>query len=92
MIFLILFHINRASTDDLGTSESIVKVPVLFIMGNKDYTLKFPGIEDYINSGKLNEFVPDLEIVFLPEGTHFVQEQSPDQINELILTFLRKYV
>ncbi|XP_024199173.1 epoxide hydrolase A [Rosa chinensis] len=82
----------RASTDDLGTTESIVRVPVLFLMGEKDYLLKFPGIDHYINSGKLNEFVPDLEIVSLPEGTHFVQEQSPKQVNELILTFLRKHI
>ncbi|XP_004293561.1 PREDICTED: bifunctional epoxide hydrolase 2-like [Fragaria vesca subsp. vesca] len=83
----------RKSIDDLaGATDSIVRVPVLFIMGNEDYVLKFPGLEHYINIGKLKEFVPDLEIVSLPEGTHFVQEQSPEQINELILTFLQKHI
>ncbi|XP_043722447.1 bifunctional epoxide hydrolase 2-like [Telopea speciosissima] len=65
-----------------------VEVPVLLIMGGKDYFLKFPGINDYISSGKVNEYVPDLEITFLPEGTHFIQEQFPEQVNELITTFL----
>jgi len=46
---------------------------------------------DYINSG-MKEFIPDLEIEFLLEGTHFVQEQLPDEVNKLILTFLAKNV
>ncbi|KAF8411172.1 hypothetical protein HHK36_003715 [Tetracentron sinense] len=68
-----------------------VEVPTLLIMGGKDYILKFPGIEDYITSGKVKEYVPDLEIVFLPEGTHFIQEQFPDQVNQLIVTFLHNH-
>ncbi|KAK9912033.1 hypothetical protein M0R45_035907 [Rubus argutus] len=58
----------RASTDDLGTSESIVKVPVRSFV---------PDLGDCISAGK--EHI-------------FVQEQSPELVNELILTFLRKYV
>ena len=84
--------IDRAFKLDMGIPDSTIKVPALFIMGEKDYVYEFPGMKDYINSGKLKEFVPDLEIVLLPEGTHFVQEQSPDQINELILTFLGKHI
>ena len=61
-------------------------------MGGKDYILRFQGIEDYINNGEMKELVHDLEIKFLPEGTHFVQEQSPDEVNQLILTFLAKNV
>lgn len=61
-------------------------------MGEQDYVFKFPGMEDYIRSGKVKDFVPDLEIVYLPEGTHFVHEQLPDQVNQLILTFLNKHV
>lgn len=52
-----------------------VKVPALLILGEKDYFLKFPGIEDYIRSGKVKDFVPNLEIIHLSEGSHFVQEQ-----------------
>lgn len=78
--------------EDLEVTDPIVKVPALLIMGSKDYVFKFPGIEDYINSGKVKEFVPDLEIIFLPEGTHFVQEQSPQEVNQLILSFLGKHI
>ncbi|XP_077241721.1 epoxide hydrolase 2-like isoform X1 [Tasmannia lanceolata] len=68
-----------------------VQVPALLVMGEKDYVLKFLGMEDYIRSGKVKDYVPDLEIVFLPEGSHFVQEQLPDQVNQLIITFLNKH-
>ncbi|XP_011096255.1 uncharacterized protein LOC105175500 [Sesamum indicum] len=68
-----------------------VEVPALLIMGEKDYVLKFPGIEDYIRSGAVREFVPNLEITFMPEGGHFVQEQSPDEVNDLVLKFLRNH-
>ncbi|XXG49643.1 hypothetical protein AAC387_Pa02g3767 [Persea americana] len=67
-----------------------VQHPALFIMGEKDYVLKFPGMEDYIKSGKVKDFVPDLEIIFVPEGSHFVHEQFPDQVNQLILSFLNR--
>ncbi|ERM95227.1 hypothetical protein AMTR_s00009p00267980 [Amborella trichopoda] len=69
-----------------------VRVPAMLVMGNKDYVLKLPGMEDYINSALLKENVPDLEIVFMSEGTHFVQEQLPEQINELIISFIKKHI
>ncbi|KAK1402011.1 Alpha/beta hydrolase-1 [Heracleum sosnowskyi] len=47
--------------------------------------------EEYIRSGKVKHFAPNYEITFLPEGTHFVHEQLPDQVNQLILTFLGKH-
>eukprot|EP00262_Sarcandra_glabra_P016999 TRINITY_DN567_c0_g2_i2.p1 TRINITY_DN567_c0_g2~~TRINITY_DN567_c0_g2_i2.p1 ORF type:complete len:313 (-),score=53.61 TRINITY_DN567_c0_g2_i2:287-1225(-) len=81
----------RALPEALGISDPKVRVPSLLIMGEKDYCLKFPGMEDYIRSGKVKEYVPNLEIIFLPEGTHFVQEQSPNQVNQLIITFLNNH-
>ncbi|KAK2644112.1 hypothetical protein Ddye_019307 [Dipteronia dyeriana] len=81
----------RSMDENFDIAEPIVKVPALFIMGDKDYVLKFPGMEEYIRSGKVKDFVPDLEILHLPEGSHFVQEQSPGQVNQLILAFLHKH-
>ncbi|XP_057950239.1 uncharacterized protein LOC131145151 [Malania oleifera] len=82
----------RTIGEQFNIADPIVKVPALLIMGTGDYVFKFPGMEDYIKSGKVKEFVPDLEITFLPEGTHFVHEQFPNQVNELILTFLKNHV
>lgn len=61
-------------------------------MGNKDFGFKYPWIEEYVKSGKVKEFVPDLDIIFLPEGTHFAQEQFPQEVNQLILAFLHKHI
>ncbi|XP_042493604.1 bifunctional epoxide hydrolase 2-like [Macadamia integrifolia] len=81
----------RAILEQFNLTDVTVKVPVLLIMGGKDFALKFPGMEDYVRSGKVKDYVPDLEIIFLPEGTHFVQEQFPDQVNQLVLNFLKKH-
>ncbi|ERM95228.1 uncharacterized protein LOC18423155 [Amborella trichopoda] len=77
--------------DHSAATDLKVRVPALLVMGRRDYFLKFPGIEDYINSPLLKENVPDLKIVFMPEGTHFVQEQLPEEINQLIIDFLKKH-
>ncbi|ONK77355.1 uncharacterized protein A4U43_C02F5670 [Asparagus officinalis] len=69
-----------------------VKAPAMLIMGEKDYCLKFPGMEDYIRGGMIKHFVPNLEVVFMPEGTHFVHEQSPGEVNKLIIDFINNHV
>ena len=72
--------------------DNVVRVPALLIMGGKDYFLKFPGIEDLLTKGeKAREHAPNLEVTFIAEGTHFVQEQFPEQVNRLILDFLTKH-
>lgn len=81
----------RSFGEDINLPDPIVKVPTLLIMGGKDYVYKFPGIEDLTKGEKAKEFVPNLEVTFIPEGTHFVQEQFPEQVNELILAFLAKH-
>jgi hypothetical protein len=54
-------------------------------MGNKDYVMKYPGMEYHINSETLKSDVPNLEIKYLSEGSHFVQEQFPEEVNKLLL-------
>ncbi|XP_022720496.1 uncharacterized protein LOC111278198 [Durio zibethinus] len=82
----------RSFDEEFGITDPIVKVPALLIMGCKDYVFKFPGMEEYIKLGKAKELVPDLDIIYLPEGTHFVQEQSLELVNELILDFLKSHI
>ncbi|CAN4084022.1 unnamed protein product [Withania somnifera] len=80
----------RSLHEKVNITDPTVHVPALFIKGEKDYFLKFPGTEDYINRGLLKSLVPNLQIVNLPEGTHFVQEQLPNEVNQLVLEFLAK--
>ncbi|EPS69018.1 epoxide hydrolase, partial [Genlisea aurea] len=75
-----------------GVDEMKIKVPGLLIMGEKDYSMKFPGIEDYVRTGGVEKyFVSGLEVHLLPDGTHFSQEQFPDRVNHLLLAFLSKH-
>ncbi|CAN4087224.1 unnamed protein product [Withania somnifera] len=82
----------RGWLEEYGVEDLKIKVPCLLVMGEKDYALKFAGLEHYISSGMVKEYVPNLEITYLPEGCHFVQEQFPEQVNQLIITFLNKLI
>ncbi|KAH9324732.1 hypothetical protein KI387_004910 [Taxus chinensis] len=46
-------------------TDYTIEAPPFVIMGAKDYILKFPGMEYYINSEKLKSDVPNLVIKFL---------------------------
>lgn len=65
-----------------------VEAPTLLIIGDKDYVIKIPGMDDFVKSGEVNKYVPNQETIYIPNGTHFVHEQFPDKVNQLILTFL----
>ncbi|KAM0950139.1 putative alpha/beta hydrolase-1, epoxide hydrolase [Dioscorea sansibarensis] len=79
----------RSLKELTGIANPKVEVPALLIMGGKDYVLQLPGFEDYIRSGMVKHFVPNLDIEFIEEGNHFVHEQLPDEVNELILKFIK---
>lgn len=81
----------RAKPDDFGGTTPTVLAPALFIMGESDYFLKFPGMEQYITTSMVKQFVPNLDVTFIDGGSHFVQEQFPDQVNEHLLSFLAKH-
>ncbi|XP_057792542.1 uncharacterized protein LOC131009273 [Salvia miltiorrhiza] len=81
----------RAWLEGYGVDELRVEAPGLLIMGEEDYALKFAGFDHYIKSGMVKKHVPDLEVIFVPHGTHFVQEQFPDQVNNILIKFLNKH-
>ncbi|XP_054814197.1 uncharacterized protein LOC129314797 isoform X3 [Prosopis cineraria] len=81
----------RSLAVDCGITDPKVTVPALLIVGEKDYVLKFPGMEDYIRSGSVKHFVPNLEIIYEPDGSHFVHEQVPEKVNHHIIQFLNKH-
>ncbi|XP_039166633.1 uncharacterized protein LOC104442656 [Eucalyptus grandis] len=78
--------------EDMGITDFIIEVPALLVVGGKNYVVKFPGIKEYIRSGKVKDFVPRLEIVFSPEGMHFMQEQSLGEVTQLIIKLLKKHI
>ncbi|MDP8981432.1 MAG: alpha/beta hydrolase [Acidobacteriota bacterium] len=70
---------NRMAIDP---ARLMVKVPTLVIWGEKDTAL-LPG-----NLDGLDQFVPDLTIRRIPEGTHWVVHEKPDEVNRHIRAFL----
>ncbi|GJN19771.1 hypothetical protein PR202_gb07080 [Eleusine coracana subsp. coracana] len=67
------------------------QVPVFVVMGLKDYVYKLPGFESVLKDGIMKMFAPDLKIAYIEEGSHFVQEQFPDKVNELLIGFLNDH-
>jgi pimeloyl-ACP methyl ester carboxylesterase len=59
-----------------------VKVPTLVIWGEMDTALTIHNLDG------LEEFVPDMTIKRIPDGSHWVVREQPELINELIRNFI----
>jgi pimeloyl-ACP methyl ester carboxylesterase len=65
-----------------------ITVPALFVAGDKDLVLSFPGAAEYLTN--LPRFVPALQgPVLLPRCGHWTQQECPDAVNAAMLGFLR---
>ncbi|XP_034701039.1 uncharacterized protein LOC117926063 [Vitis riparia] len=54
---------NSGFHTDCGVKDPKITAPGLLIVGEKDYVLKSPRMEEYIKSEKVKEFMPNLEIM-----------------------------
>ena len=61
----------------------MVRVPTLVIWGELDTALTVHNLEG------LDEFVPDLTIKRIPDGSHWVINEQPERINALIRDFIK---
>ena len=67
----------------LGSVENLmINVPTLVIWGEKDTALRTGNLEG------LDEFVPDLTIARIPDGSHWVVHEQPERVNSLIRDFI----
>ncbi len=65
-----------------------VNVPAVYVAGDRDLVVGFTGPERLIAS--LKQHVTDLrDIVMLPGCGHWTQQERPDEVNALLLRFLR---
>jgi pimeloyl-ACP methyl ester carboxylesterase len=64
-------------------SKLTVKVPTLVIWGEKDTALLTSNLDG------LDQFVPELTIKRIPEGTHWVIHEKPAEVNGYIRDFIR---
>jgi len=65
-----------------------VPVPALYIAGDRDPVIKFPGMDRHI--AELAKFVPQLRrTIILPGCGHLTQEEQPAEVNAAMIDFLR---
>jgi pimeloyl-ACP methyl ester carboxylesterase len=65
-----------------------IRVPALFVAGERDLTLSFPGVEQML--ADMAFAIPGLRpIRRLPGCGHWTQQEQPSEVNALLLEFLR---
>jgi len=65
-----------------------VAVPALYVAGDRDLVVGFPGAAQLI--ANLKTFVPQLsETIMLPGCGHWTQQERPEAVNAALLKFLR---
>jgi pimeloyl-ACP methyl ester carboxylesterase len=65
-----------------------VTVPALYVAGERDLVLKFPGAAELI--ANLTHFVPKLaKTIILPGCGHWTQQERPAETNAAMIGFLR---
>jgi pimeloyl-ACP methyl ester carboxylesterase len=63
-------------------------VPALYIAGDRDPVVKFPGMDRHI--ADLPKFVPQLRgLIMLPGCGHITQEERPTDVNTAMVEFIR---
>jgi epoxide hydrolase A/B len=66
-----------------------VTVPALYVAGDRDLVVRFPGAPQLI--ANLKAFVPDLRAtIMLPGCGHWTQQERPAEVNAAILGFLKE--
>ena len=64
-----------------------VTVPALYIAGDKDLVVRFPGMAKVIET--LKDTVPDLrETIMLPGCGHWTQQERAEEVNAALIRFL----
>jgi pimeloyl-ACP methyl ester carboxylesterase len=74
---------TSAGSFGVDPSKLTVKVPTLVIWGEKDTALLTGNLDG------LDQFVPQLTIKRIPEGTHWVIHEKPAEVNGYIREFIR---
>jgi pimeloyl-ACP methyl ester carboxylesterase len=68
---------------------SCVSIPGLYIAGDRDLVVGFPGMEQII--ANLAHFVPQLHgSLMLPGCGHWTQQERPLEVNDAIINFLQE--
>lgn len=73
---------GRVGSFENNIADPVVRVPTLVLWGEKDTAL----VVENLNG--LEAYVPDLKVVRVPDGTHWLIHEQPDLINREIRAFV----
>ena len=66
-----------------------VTVPALYIAGDRDPVMRFPGMDQLLPN--LTKFVPRLDkTIILPGCGHWTQQERPAEVNSAMIDFLKR--
>jgi pimeloyl-ACP methyl ester carboxylesterase len=66
-----------------------VVVPALYIAGDRDPVMRFPGMDQLLPN--LTKFVPRLDQTIILQGCgHWTQQERPAEVNAAIVDFLKR--
>ncbi len=81
-------NIDRDWAELADMASALVRVPALFVTGDRDPTSPLAGGEVIEAMGRL---VPELRpVVVIPGGGHWIGQQRPRETNDALLGFLRE--
>lgn len=61
----------------------------LFITGDQDLTLKFPGTRAFLDK-QFKKFVPNLKDIVYLDGGHFIQQEQAEKVTGTLLDFFKE--
>ncbi|CAH8364531.1 unnamed protein product [Eruca vesicaria subsp. sativa] len=71
--------------------DSKIVVPTKFIFGDKDMGNEGEhGKKQYARGDMFKGLVPNLEITFIEDGHHYIQQEKSKQVSEEMLSFFNK--
>jgi pimeloyl-ACP methyl ester carboxylesterase len=66
-----------------------VEVPALYMAGEKDHVVRFPGMRELI--ANLKAFVPGLSrTIMFPGCGHWTQQERADEVNAALIGFINQ--
>lgn len=81
-------NVDRTWELTAALHEKPLEQPYLFIAGSKDGVIKFPGARTTVEA--LREVAPNVRGAHLLEGAgHWVQQERPEEVSRLMLSFLK---
>ncbi|KAJ7530614.1 hypothetical protein O6H91_14G028500 [Diphasiastrum complanatum] len=66
-------------------------VPALYVAGDQDCVHGICGMKEFMHGDDFVKFVPNLKGIVIIPGGHFIQQESPHEVNEHLTKFFLEH-